>query len=169
MDYGFIAYIFVAIAIILGVFSQLNNSGRTWSAIISLVLLILIFVFYGIRWFEGTSAKFSAPPGAWPPIINMCPDYLVYYKHSSGKDTCVDMLGVSSNASLTKWTDSDTASAPPLDSSNSYTSGGNAKYFKHIYKPGLNAAELKVLCDKAMEAGLKWEGITNGDACTYST
>lgn len=169
MDYGFIAYIFVAIAIILGVFSQLNNSGRTWSAIVSLVLLILIFVFYGQRWFEGTSGKFSSPRGAWPPIINMCPDYLVYFKHSSGVDTCVDMLGVSSNSSLSQWNDTDTSTPPDLQSSNSYISGSNAKYFKHIYKPGLNAAELKVLCDKAMEAGLKWEGITNGDACTYST
>lgn len=164
MDYSLLAYIFVSIAIILGVFSQLNGSGRTWSAILSLILLILIFVFYGMRWFEGTSAKFNAQPGAWPPIINMCPDYLVYYKYGSGataKDTCVDMLGVSKNGSLGVWTDSDTASAPDYASSN--------KYFKHVYKPELKSSELQTLCTKAMDSGLTWEGITNGDSCTFTT
>jgi hypothetical protein len=162
MDYLFLAYIFVCIALGLGVFSTLNNSGRSWGAILSLALLVLIFVFYGIRWFQGSSAKFNAPPGAWPPIINMCPDYLVYYKHGTGtsaKDTCVDMLGVSKNSTLTVWTDSDTASPPDYQTSN--------KYFKHVYRPDLKATELKVLCDEAMKAGLTWEGITNGDSCTY--
>jgi hypothetical protein len=162
MDYLFLAYIFVCIALGLGVFSQLNSSGRTWAGILSLILLILIFVFYGQRWFEGTSGKFSTTPGSWPPIINMCPDYLVYYKHGA-KDTCVDMLGVSKNGALSVWTDSDTASPPEL------TSGSQSKYFQHVYKPGLKSEELKVLCDKSMEAGLTWEGITNGDSCTYKS
>ena len=166
MDYLLFAYIFVCIALGLGIFSQLNGSGRSWAGILSLILLILIFIFYGQRWFEGTSGKFSTTPGSWPPIINMCPDYLVYYKHGTGtsaKDTCVDMLGVSKNATLSLWTDSDTALPPEL------LSGSPTKYFQHVYKPGLKAEELKVLCNKAIEAGLTWEGITNGESCTYST
>lgn len=163
MDYLFLAYIFVCITVGLGVFSTLNNSGRTWGAILSLILLVLIFIFYGIRWFDKTSSKLNAPSGAWPPIINMCPDYLVYYKYGSGanaKDTCVDMLGISKNGSLSLWTDANTASPPDYATSNN-------KYFKHVYRPDLKSSDIKVLCDEAMKAGLTWEGITNGDSCTY--
>ena len=71
------------------------------------------------------------------------------------------MLGVSKNGALGVWTDSDTASAPDYATSN--------KYFKHVYKPGLKSSDLKILCDEAMKAGLTWEGITNGDSCTFTT
>jgi hypothetical protein len=157
MDFSFIAYIFICIVIGLGAFTQLNNSGRTWSAILCLILFILIFVFYGMRWFQGTTSKFTYS-GSWPPIINMCPDYLVYYKNGR-QDTCIDLTGVNrSSGALQTWTKEE-INNPPLNPN---------KYFPHVYKPALTGDKLKELCDKAMEYGLTWEGITNGESCTFT-
>ena len=159
MDFSFIAYIFVCIALGFGVFTQLSNSGRTWSGIIGLILFILIFVFYGIRWFRGTSSVFNYS-GSWPPIINMCPDYLVYFKNGA-QDTCVDLTGVAKGgSSLKPWTKEDNPQNPPADS---------AKYFPYVYKPGADDVRMKLLCKSTMEAGLTWEGITNGESCTFTS
>ena len=156
MDYSFIAYIFICIVVGLGLFSALNSSGRTWSAILTLILCILIFVFYGLRWFRDTSSVFSYK-GSWPPIINMCPDYLVYFKNGT-VDSCIDLVGVNnSGGSLQAWSKEELNNPPQAAD----------KYFNYVYKPGMKAEELDVLCKKAQEAGLTWEGITNGESCTY--
>lgn len=159
MDYSFIAYILVVIIVCLGTFSSLNNSDRLWAAILTLVLFVLIFTFYGMRWFRDTTSVFSYT-GSWPPIINMCPDYLVYFKRGN-QDTCVDLIGVNrSNGGLKRWAKEDTPANPPGDSS---------KYFPFVYKPGMTDKELANLCRKTMDAGLTWEGITNGESCTFQS
>jgi len=85
----------------------------------------------------------------------MCPDYLVYFKHNG--DTCIDISGVNrSGRTLKAWTSEDTPQNPPADP---------AKYFRFVYKSG---ADVKQLCQAAINAGLTWEGITNGESCTYS-
>lgn len=156
MDYYFIAFVFLCIVFGLGTFSTLNGSGRTWSGILALVLFILIFVFFGLRWFQGNTNVFSYK-GSWPPIINMCPDYLVYFKNGT-TDSCVDLVGVNdSKGKLQAWSTEDTAN-PPQDAN---------KYFPFVYKPGMKPDELAALCQKAQEYGLTWEGITNGESCTY--
>lgn len=157
MDFFFILYVFICIVIGLGLFRFLTNSGRNWAAFLVLVLSILIFVFYGMRWFEGTQSTFRYS-GPWPPSINMCPDYLVYF-NNDGKDTCVDVLGVTRTGSTLKpWTRDDNPQNPPADP---------AKYFDAVYKPGMSMDDLQILCDAAKSAKLTWEGITNGDSCTF--
>jgi hypothetical protein len=90
----------------------------------------------------------------------MCPDYLVYYKTATRRDTCVDLIGVNrSGGSLKSWTKED-ANNPPQDS---------AKYFPYVYKPGMTGDKLRELCNAAMQYGLTWEGITNGESCTFTT
>jgi hypothetical protein len=158
MDYSFIAYIFLSIVVGLGTFTQLTKVDRYWAAILSLILFILIFVFYGMRWFRGTSSAFTYT-GSWPPVINMCPDYLVYYKNSPIGGACVDMLGVSTNGSLKVFTKED-SSNPPQD---------RAKYFPGVYKPGMTEKELARLCKLSGQYGLTWEGIYNGGSCVYKS
>jgi hypothetical protein len=156
MDFGFIAYIFICVVIGLYAFSTLSGSNRMWAAILSLVLFILIFVFYGQRWFRGEKSAFKYG-GAWPPIINMCPDYLVYFKNGS-TDTCVDLTGVAREGGLKPWTQEDINNPP----------ASTDKYFNYVYKPGMTGDKLKELCDATMRMGLTWEGITNGESCTYT-
>jgi hypothetical protein len=159
MDYSFIAYIFVCIVIGLGTFSQLTKMDRYWAAILSLILFILIFVFYGMRWFRGTSSAFSYT-GSWPPIINMCPDYLVYFKNAPGGGACVDMIGVNRSSGILKVFTKEDVANPPQDP---------AKYFRGVYKPGLSQKQMAALCDLTRRLGLTWEGISNGSSCTYDS
>ena len=154
MSWSLIAYIFFCIVVGLGSFMQLLNSGRMLAAILCLILFILIFVFFGLRWFPGGESVFTYK-GPWPPLINTCPDYLVYY-NNNGQDTCIDMLGVSRNGNLKSWTKDDNPKNPPADSS---------KYFPYTYKPGMSIEALNKLCQATNAAGLTWEGITNGESC----
>jgi hypothetical protein len=68
------------------------------------------------------------------------------------------MLGVSRTGGLKPWTKEDNPKNPPQD---------QEKYFMAVYKPGMSEDELQNLCNKAMTAGLTWEGITNGESCTF--
>lgn len=169
MDYYLIAYIFFVLIVIFQAASSLFGTGRTWSGIIVLILFVLIFTFYGMRWFRGD--KFvGAYSGAWPPVINTCPDYLTYFKKVTGtgpsakvEDSCVDLIGVArtgANSQLAAWGPSDNPTNPPQ---------GDNKYFKFVYRPGMPANKLQELCSKAQEYGLTWEGITNGESCTFAT
>jgi hypothetical protein len=159
IDYAFIAYIFLCAVLGLTTVVRLLQTGRLWSSVLCGILFILIFVFFGRRWFYNN--RFAGTySGVWPPLINTCPDYLVYFNRS-GVDTCVDLIGVNrSGGSLRSWGRGDTPENPPVDA---------AKYFNYIYKPTMTQDELQNLCDVAQKAGLTWEGITNGDSCTFGT
>lgn len=159
MDFPFIAYILVSVVLGLTLFTTLNNSGRTWGGIVSLILVILILVFYGLRWFRDTSTVFTYT-GNWPPLINMCPDYLVYFRRGT-QDTCVDLLGVNrSDGALMPWNKDMNPKNPPAE---------DKYYFPFVYRTGMAGADLKKLCDKAMQFRLTWEGITNGESCTFTS
>jgi len=159
MDYAFIAYVFLAFVITAGAGMQLFKSNRMWAAILVLILFVLIFYFFGVRWFRGTSLL-GGYQGSWPPIVNACPDYLVYYRRGT-QDTCVDLLGVNrSGGVLVPWNQEDTPQNPPAD---------DRKYFPYVFKPGMKPDELQKLCNFAQQAGLTWEGITNGESCTFTT
>ena len=159
MNFPFIAYIFISIAIGLGVPMKLFQSGRMWSAVLFLVLAVFIFIFFGIRWFS-TSNVVGSYTGSWPPIINTCPDYLVYFKKGN-QDTCIDLIGVNrSGGSLAPWSQDDTPKSPPQ---------ANNKYFYNVYKAGMGNGDLQILCDQARQYGLTWEGITNGESCSFAS
>ena len=157
MSYQFIAYIFLSVIIGLSVCFKLFKTQRILAGFLTLILFILIFVFYGQRWFRGTDV-IGTYTGSWPPIINTCPDYLIYYNRN-GRDTCIDTLGVNrSNGVLRPWTKEDTPQNPPAD---------DTKYFNYVYKAAMKPEEVKTLCNAAMATGLTWEGITNGESCVY--
>lgn len=158
MSYSFIAYILFCIAFGLTVVVTLFRMDRMISALSALVLLSLVFAFYGIRWFDSSKPGYMSD--SWPPVINACPDYLVYYKNTNtNEETCVDLIGVNrSNGTLKPWPKDKTPENPPA---------GNEFYFKKVYKPTLTAEQKRDLCNSAMSLGLSWEGITNGESCTY--
>ena len=163
MSWSLIAYIFLCIIIGLTSVVMLMRSGRSIAGVLCLVLFILIFVFYGLRWFRGTQSVFGYQ-GSWPPLINMCPDYLVYYKNVKSNslaftDSCVDLLGIGSTQ-LVPWTSEETPENPP---------GSSNKYFPFVYKPGMTAKEIQNLCTQSQQYGLTWEGIFNGESCLIPT
>lgn len=87
-----IAYILLCVGVGGFVVSTLYNRQQTIAALVALVLLILVFTFYGLRWFKGGVLKGSEEKtGSWPPIVNMCPDFMVTYKNSDGNTYCYDV------------------------------------------------------------------------------
>ncbi len=160
MDWFMILYIFTSIIIGLGGTSYLFKSGRLLSAILFLVGSILIFVFYGTRWFEGASALNKKTE--WPPVVNTCPDYLQFYKRTTGgktQNTCIDVIGISKKSGvLSPWLDKYTPSSPP--SSDSF-------YFNLDVGQTDVQERKRILCQNAIAAGLTWEGITDGEVCTF--
>jgi hypothetical protein len=159
LSWSFILYLFVTITLGLTVLNSLASSGRWLSAVIFLILGILIFYFYGIRWFTGTQSKFEYT-GPWPPVINMCPDYLVYKKIGT-HEVCVDMIGVSRGGNN---------GLQPYNGTTNVMNGSSLNtqfFFKPVIKPTSSVQDRRTACRNAIKAGLTWEGITNGDSCTF--
>ena len=145
-----IIFIIVSILICVGGTVYFSTNGQYIGMVLYLIGAILVLVVYGLLWF-GPSGQYNQPPQPWPPIINTCPDYLTYYKRNNNgttSDTCVDRIGVSKNASISVY--------PP---------GGNVDtndaYFFNL-KKGESRTEL---CGRVINAGLTWEGVTDGESC----
>ena len=104
MDFWLIAYIVISIVIGTGTSGFLYKRQQTVAAILCFILLVLIFVFYGLRWFSGGNLKGSQTGTvAWPPIVNVCPDFMISYK-ANGKTYCYDVnntYGLKTAAAIT--------------------------------------------------------------------
>jgi hypothetical protein len=155
-------FIVAAIGIIAGGTFKLFGSERKIAAIIFLIGAIAAFVVFGIRWFgSGKDSMLVTTPVQWPPMVNTCPDYLMYYKRpktdGTYQDTCVDKLGVSRNGSLKIF---------PADSN---VNNANDEYFFSLITADSDPDKRKAeLCQRAIQYGLTWEGITNGESCITS-
>jgi len=150
-------YIVAAIFVIAGGSFKLYGLDQTLAALLFFIGVLLVFIVFGIRWFGGKGSIFSEAPVSWPPTINTCPDYLMYYgrKMPDGtvQDTCIDTIGVSKNGALKVF--SKGASAPSADD----------YYFPLATKSSELAGRNAELCQRAITHGLTWEGITNGESC----
>lgn len=149
-----IIYIIVTILIGGGGVAYFATQGQIIASILFLIGSILVFVFYGLRWF-GPAGSPTTTTVPWPPVINTCPDYLTYYKRNNAgaiTDTCIDRVGVSRNGGITVW--------PAGGGSTS-----NDAYFFTL-KKGESQTEL---CGRVINAGLTWEGVTDGESCTSSS
>jgi hypothetical protein len=149
-------YIIFAILVIVGGGYKLFGGGLTIAGIIFLIGAIYFLVIFGIKWFRKGS-MFSETPVSWPPTINTCPDYLVYYGRQKAdgtkQDSCIDLIGVSKNGSLKVF-----PKDGPAPTSDDY-------YFSLQTNSSDSSSKNKELCQKAITMGLTWEGITNGESC----
>lgn len=75
---------------------MLYNRGQQIGAMALLVLLILVFLYYGLRWFPGGNLNGTKPSKvAWPPIVNVCPDFMVSWTNkANGKVYCYDAANI---------------------------------------------------------------------------
>ena len=151
-------YIILAIITIAGGTYSIVNMGKSLAAILFFIGVLVVFVVFGIKWFS-RGAVFAETPVSWPPTINTCPDYLVHYGRTmpdGGKqDACIDLIGVSKNGKL-KIFPKDGAANAPVD---------NDYYFSLLTKRADTNAKNQELCQRAIDHGLTWEGITNGESC----
>ena len=96
MDFWVILYSLVCVVVGGGFVSMLYNRGQTMGAMILLVLILLVFFFFGLRWFPGGNLNGTQPGKmAWPPIVNMCPDFMVSWTNkANGKVYCYDAANI---------------------------------------------------------------------------
>ncbi len=138
-SYKLIFYVLFCLFVGLSVTVQLMKSNRAIAGIAYMILALLVFVFFGLRWF-GKEGK--GVTGQWPPIINACPDYLTKYNRieSDGRvvPSCIDTVGVSRNCQLKKWPSDGTVPTDP------------AYYF------GLEGS-MEEKCARSKQLGLSWE------------
>jgi len=128
----------------------------------------LVLVYFGLKWFGTVQVKNKS----WPPVINMCPDYLTYIpdiKSSASSTTtvpgCVDFLGVTTSTNAA----SAFIKVEPIQSSiNALNASMTTKVFKYTslhIKNANSASDLQPICDACQNAGLTWEGVYDGDSC----
>jgi len=108
MDYWVILYSLICIVVGGGFVAMLYNRGQQMGAMVLLVLIILVFLFYGLRWFPGGNLNGTKPGKVtWPPIVNVCPDFMVSWTDKqSGKVYCYDAANIYNLRAAT--------AAPPL-------------------------------------------------------
>lgn len=159
-NYYLLIYVLLCIVIGLGGTAFLVQTGRPIGGVAFLIGSILVFVFFGLRWFEyGIGNKFAS--STWPPVINSCPDYLVYTtrtKNNAEIGACVDPLGVS-RGGLTRWT---FGSNPPSGTSGS---PGDEYYFDLDFNEIDPIKLAKKRCERVIEKRVTWDGVSDGDTC----
>ena len=127
LSFAFIAYILVSVCTGLYLIKYMYTLNKPISAMIVMILLILVFIFFGKRWFQygqlkgssgwvkmnaGTSDQTSATlaaqcsgsgvsPGtiktSWPPVVNVCPDFMTL----NSLNNCVDTNKLYSDGTFT--------------------------------------------------------------------
>jgi len=96
MDFWVIAYILLCVCLGGGIVTILMRRQQTIASMLVLVLLILVFIFFGLRWFPGGNLNGTKPAKVpWPPIVNMCPDFMVTWTAAAdNKVYCYDANNV---------------------------------------------------------------------------
>jgi hypothetical protein len=156
-----VIYIIGAISVLAGGTVTSVNSGKTLAAVLFCMGGLAIFVIFGLKWFSPGSV-FAKTPVPWPPTINTCPDYLVYYgRNINGvkENSCIDLIGVSKNGGLKVFP------KEALNDTTKVPTDGNYYFSLKTDSSDINAKN-KELCTRAITSGLTWEGITNGESCT---
>lgn len=146
--------IFSILAIFAGI-KYFYDANRNIAAAIYFIGALTLLIVFGRRWFEGGDAVFSNAEKKWPPFINTCPDYLTFHLRdvsgAAAKRTCIDKIGVSTNGAL------------PIYSENNMSQ--DATYFSLDTTASTPEGKLAELCARAIEKGLTWEGVTDGESC----
>lgn len=148
MNYLFWLYVFTCcIGISGGTFYFYSNQQEV-AAGIMLFGLLITGIYFGLRWFPGAGSQII-PTGAWPPIVNYCPDFLTLYA-INGEQVCLDTIGVAQSGGISKW---------------SNPNQQDEKYMFHLFLNTSGPDRIKKLCDQAKDKKVTWEGVWDGAVC----
>jgi hypothetical protein len=154
MDYLFILYIFLSIAIVWGGAVAFIQSERSIGGFLFVIGAILVLVYYGLRWFSGVSLKATQVSyTSWPPVINLCPDFLTMHKRVVGgrtENVCVDLVGVSKGG-IQKMVDPNNVT--------------NDNFVFRLYENLTGITRLRRLCQECKDKRVTWEGVYDGANC----
>jgi len=155
MDLSFYMYIFGSLALILGGTYTFFSRQSSIAGAIFLVGSIALTIFFGVRWFLPSGVRTTK--GAWPPVINVCPDFLSLHTIVSGTTTekvCIDTVGVASGAGgIERWPGTDT---------------NEEKYLFHLF--AADPTRQAKLCQQCKDKKVTWEGVYDpSGSCSSNT
>lgn len=156
MDYLYILYIFLSVVITIGGTFALVKSDREIAAVIFIIGVLLVLVYYGLRWFSGESLKVKNDSGTWPPQMNLCPDLLTLTTRTVGSTksrVCIDMIGIArqGGTGIKKFTEASDIN--------------NLDFIFNLHQDKSGAARLAALCQECRTKQVTWEGVYDGIGC----
>jgi hypothetical protein len=152
INWYLVLYVLVSISVLVYGTNKVYSTGQVRGVLFAIGTLIVL-VYFGLRWFGSRIDK----PKNWPPVINMCPDYLTYVKELRG---CVDMLGVTkSSGGLVKTLPSDLKALTRANKNKVF------EYTSEDIRAAKNVDDLQTICNRCQAAGITWEGVYDGDVC----
>jgi len=179
MDYWFIAYMIIVIVLGSSLVAYLFKREQTIGAMVLLVLLLLTFIFYGLRWFPGGKLNGTGNAKvAWPPIVNMCPDFMVAWTATvagtgvtAGDVFCYDVgniYGLKAQAS-----DIDSIKLIKGITINGLANQSALKIGTiadktSVVKPVSGISPVQSYINKTSSSPIRWEGVTDGSTVTLS-
>jgi len=157
VNYNLVAYVLFASVMIISMLNLLYRSERVIAAVAILILFILIFTFFGLRWFKyGITSNSMNANATYPPVINTCPDYMSLTTKSDGTTkACIDTVGLGTGGSTTSDIKTWRKGTTPATAGQEY-------YFDYIYTPGMTKSQIAGLKDQANDKKITWEGVTDG-------
>jgi hypothetical protein len=159
MDLSFLIYLFLAITSISGgTYYFFMRDNQIAGGIYGLGSLI-VSVFFGMRWFLPSGVG-TTTPGTWPPVINVCPDFMSlvtltpaassqYGVTATPQSVCVDTIGIYKDG-IKRWQTGDVA---------------EDKLFYLFTNVSDVKARLKKLCDQCTMKKVTWEGVYTDGTC----
>jgi len=152
LNWYFILYIIACVVGLIYGTREVYALGQVRGVIFA-IGAILVLIYFGFRWFGNKTHV----PKSWPPIINMCPDYLTYVSRLPG---CVDMLGVTKSSAGIQVTKPSEVNSVALTNTQKVF-----EFTSEDIKAATTTADLQKICDRCQQAGITWEGVYDGDVC----
>jgi hypothetical protein len=151
MDLSFILYIFFYIILLTGGFYSFYSSGQEMLAVIFFVGFLGGIIMFGLRWFSPTGTV-RQDIGAWPPVVNYCPDYLTLHT-INGTHFCIDTVGIAKAGGIGKW------------ASNMNTADPRYTFNLSMDANMTPEQRIKALCDECKRTKVTWEGVYENGSC----
>jgi hypothetical protein len=149
MDFLFLLFIFLASVGIVGGAYFFYSGGRHMTAFILFGGFLALTVLYGLRWFRNDGSLNQSSVAAWPPVINVCPDFLSLTA-IGGRAVCVDTVGVAPNGGIQKNDGTQTSPNSIFDLQADTTD---------------SSARTALLCQQCQSMMVTWEGVFDGSSC----
>lgn len=148
IDYSLLVYCLGALLVGMGGSYYIMKTERIVAAGGFFLASLAIFIFYGLRWFDGFKLRpflsgkidMNSP---WPPVVNYCPDFLSLKKDSTGM-YCVDTMGVTG---LRRWTNNSAINVTDAVNAIKLDQNSTGQTYASAYGPLY---------------GITWEGIYDG-------
>jgi hypothetical protein len=166
MDFWVILYSLICVVIGGGAVAFLSKRNQSIGAMIVLVLLLLVFILFGLRWFPGGNLNGSqARTTSWPPIVNMCPDFMASWKDvTTNKIYCYDaanIYGLKSGVTTTGFESKTINNVPTQSALLLQNPSGTTEASKNPLK-NIFLTNATTITGNPTTSLIRWEGVWDG-------